>query len=274
MTWGENLKVGIIGLGVVGNAIKNAFEEVHEVFVHDIAIGTTLEDVTKNCDVAYICVPTPTDNETGRCDLSIVKSVLESLPNGFSVVIKSTVEPGSTQIFHDEFAALRVACSPEYLREDYAQEDFKNQDILVVGTHHDDLAALVLKQHEMAGVLGGGQFFHVSPTEAEITKYAMNCFYSMKVVFGNQLQRLSGKLGANWSSVKEVITYQRKRGINDSHLEEIPGKMGFDGSCLPKDAVALTSLMAGLGIDSSLFKGVLEDNEYLSEMVNSDTQTS
>ena len=190
------MRIGIIGLGTVGKAIKRGFEGHHEIFIHDPKLGTKLTDVTDNCDAAYIAVPTPTDDETGRCDTSIVRSVLEALPDGFSAIIKSTVIPGTSQDFHDEFPGLRIACSPEFIRAESANEDFKNQEILVVGTHHEDLANLVLKHHNDSGILLEGGFFHVGPTEAEIVKYAKNSFYAMKVIFGNHFQRrLAVKIG-------------------------------------------------------------------------------
>ena len=117
------MRIGIIGLGTVGKAIRRGFEGNHEIFIHDPKLGTKLAGVTDNCEVAYIAVPTPTDRETGRCDTSIVRSILEALPDDFSVVIKSTVIPGTTQGFHEEFTNLRIACSPEFIRAERAEED-------------------------------------------------------------------------------------------------------------------------------------------------------
>ena len=257
------MRIGIIGLGTVGKAIQRGFEDHHEIFIHDPELGTKLNEITDNCDVAYIAVPTPSDDETGRCDTSIVRSILEVLPDGFSAIIKSTVIPGTTQIFHEEFPSLRIACSPEFIREESADEDFKNQEILVVGTHHEDLANLVLKHHQDSGILLDGDFFHISPTEAEIVKYAKNSFYAMKVIFGNHFQRLANNLGQDWAVVKRIITHPQERGIIDSHLDEIEGKMGFGGSCLPKDTMAIRTRFEELGLEACLFDSVLSDNKAL-----------
>ena len=258
------MRIGIIGLGTVGKAIQRGFEDHHEIFIHDPELGTKLNEITDNCDVAYIAVPTPSDDETGRCDTSIVRSILEVLPDGFSAIIKSTVIPGTTQIFHEEFPSLRIACSPEFIREESADEDFKNQEILVVGTHHEDLANLVLKHHQDSGILLDGDFFHISPTEAEIVKYAKNSFYAMKVIFGNHFQRLANNLGQDWAVVKRIITHPQERGIIDSHLDEIEGKMGFGGSCLPKDVVAIRAKFEELGLEAGLLDSIVSDNKSLS----------
>ena len=259
------MRIGIIGLGTVGKAIQRGLGDHHEIFIHDPKLGTKLTDVTDNCDVAYIAVPTPSDEETGRCDTSIVRSILEDLPDGFSAIIKSTVIPGTSQDFHEEFPGLRIACSPEFIRAESADEDFKNQEILVVGTHHEELANQVLKHHLESGILLEGEFFHVSPTEAEIVKYAKNSFYAMKVIFGNHFQRLANDLAQDCGVVKRIITHPQERGIVDSHLDEIEGKMGFGGICLPKDTIAIRAKFEELGLEAGLLDSIVSDNEELSK---------
>ena len=40
------MKIGIIGLGVVGNAIKNGFERLnHKVLCHDLKLKSTIDTV-------------------------------------------------------------------------------------------------------------------------------------------------------------------------------------------------------------------------------------
>ena len=261
------MRIGIIGLGTVGRAIQEGFRRHHEIFIHDPVLGTKLTDVTDNCDVAYIAVPTPSDQNSGKCDISAVRSTLESLPDGFSAIIKSTVIPGTTQVFHDEFPHLSIACSPEFIRADSADEDFREQEILVIGTHHKELVDLVSKHHLQSGILLEGHVFHVTPTEAELVKYAKNSFYAMKVIFGNHFQRLTNILGQDWGVVKEIITHPQKRGIVDSHLDEIDGKMGYGGSCLPKDTIAINAKFNELGLEAGLIDSIVLNNEKLSKGV-------
>ena len=104
----------------------------------------------------------------------------------------------------------------------------------------------------------------VSPTEAEIVKYAKNSFYAMKVIFGN-LPAPSNNLEQDWGVVKRIITHPQERGIVDSHLDEIEGKMGFGGSCLPKDTIAIRARFEELEIEAGLFDSILSDNEKLSK---------
>ena len=93
------MKIGIVGVGIVGSAIKFGFEKLgHKVFTHDIIYNTSIEDV-KDTDVVFICVPTPSLKD-GKCDVQIVNDVVSEL-NGIDyqgiISIKSTVEPGTTK---------------------------------------------------------------------------------------------------------------------------------------------------------------------------------
>ena len=62
------MKIGIIGDGHVGGAMKNLFKSA---CVYDPYKNEGTKEEINQCDVAFICVPTPM-TEDGSCDASAV----------------------------------------------------------------------------------------------------------------------------------------------------------------------------------------------------------
>jgi UDP-glucose 6-dehydrogenase len=109
-------KIGFIGQGFIGKNYADDFERrgfsvvryaLEQPFVQN-------KDRIKECDIVFIAVPTPTTPE--GYDDSIVRSAVALARDGATVVIKSTLLPGTTESIQKSFPKKYVMHSPEFLR--------------------------------------------------------------------------------------------------------------------------------------------------------------
>lgn len=252
------MKLGIIGLGIIGSACKYGFEKLgHQIFVHDIKMNTKIEDVLET-EIVYVCVPSPS-KEDGSCDTSIVKQVIQNLKDlkykGI-IAIKSTVKPTTTETLILLTGGMDICFVPEFLRERCAIVDFtENHTLLAVGTVSERVYNKIVECH--------GKYpkycVKMSPTEAEILKYYSNVFNSMKIIFANEMYEVSKATGADYTVIKEAFI---KRGTAvDLYLDVNENFRGFGGMCLPKDTAALVSFVKELNLNMKLFETILEENK-------------
>jgi UDPglucose 6-dehydrogenase len=254
-----NEKIGIIGIGMVGGALKEYFDKQGQrLFLYDKGknIGSIEE---ANCaDIVFICVPTPYN---GSFDLSIVKEACGNLKEGKIVVIKSTVIPGTTELLQEEFSNHKLLFNPEFLVEEKAVEDMFNPDRQIVGytNKSKDIARKVMQ------LLPKAPYERIIPaTESEMIKYFGNNFLSVKVIFGVEMYRLCKKLNIDYDTVREGASADPR--IGRSHLDVFHGGyQGYGGKCLPKDIRALIELADKLKVDLRLHKMAEEINNQVME---------
>ncbi len=250
------MKIGIVGLGVIGSAAKYGFEKLgHQVLVHDIKLNTNIKDLC-TCEIIYVCVPTPS-NEDGSCNTTIVENVVDSLHihnyNGI-IAIKSTVEPGTTEKLINIYKNFQICFVPEFLRERCAVSDFtENHDLLAVGTDSAKVCDLIVKSH--------GNYpkniKQLMPTEAELLKYYSNIFNAMRIIFANEMYEVSKALNADYTRIKEAYIL---RDTKDMYLDVNENFRGYGGVCLPKDTKAIAALCKKLNLDLKLFDIIDSEN--------------
>lgn len=235
------MKVGIVGVGFVGSAVANKFQESFQVETFDLdpakcTVGD-LNTLGMECEVVFVCVPTP-EREDGAVDTSIVKKVVEELAiTQVPIIIKSTVPPGFTK----SLGLSQVCFSPEFLTEANHLQDFANQKDTIVGvlnpshiTPAERLAIAVLQQG-----LPESNVHITNHTTAEIVKYARNCFLATKVSFFNEIYQLCDHLGVEYNEAKDLVVLDQRIGKSHTQVPGPDGKFGFGGSCFPKDTMGL-----------------------------------
>ena len=251
------MKIGIVGVGIVGQALKSGFEQRgFEIKVHDIKFDTSIENVL-DTDLTYICVPTP-EAPDGSCNTSIVEGTIEelySLDYEGCIGIKSTCKPGTTQRLIDHFDD-RVMFVPEFLKERTAAYDFVyRHNLLVIGATNLIHANTVRRSHN--GI--ANKSIRISPTEAEILKYMHNSFNAIRITFANILFEVCKSVGANYESVKEAFI--EKNELPDEYLDVMEGLRGFAGICLPKDLKALDHFTREeLELPYELWRNIINEN--------------
>ena len=249
------MKIGIVGQGYVGTAIKEVFSKHYEVDTFDLDESKRdvdyIEDIIDRNDIIFVCVPTPMKKD-GSCDTSIVEGVVGEL-NALAltrqcsdriIVIKSTIPPGTTERLDKECEFISIIFNPEFLTEANYLEDFKNQNRIILGGKRP--ATTKVKQ-VYSKVLPKTKVIKTGSTHAEMVKYFTNTFLATKVSFANEMYQICGRLGIDYDKVVEYATYDERLGKSHWVVPGPDGHYGFGGSCFPKDINALIQL--GLELD-------------------------
>jgi len=259
------MKIGVVGAaGCIGGAISYGMEKLgHDVIPHDITMDTSLSDLV-DCEIAYICVPTP-ELPDGGCDTMIVESVISGLDaHGFTgiIAIKSTIVPGTTEKLIKKYSKETICFVPEFLRERHAISDFtENHNICVIGTLDRFVFEIIKESHGHYPQ----EFIQMSPTEAELAKYFSNVFNAMRVVFACGFESVCNKLGADYTKIKNAMV--KRPTIENLYLDCNEKFRGFAGMCLTKDTAAFRKLAESLGVDAQIFRTIVEDNKLYTPTV-------
>lgn len=274
--------LNIVGYGYVGSAIGHVCKQNQIPFTtldvekknepsaacnfDDIKDMVTYAESVDETTIVFICVPTPSCSN-GDCDVSIVKGVLCKLANLCQkqtlVFVKSTLKPGTSRQLQSAFPQLEIVFCPEFLREKTFQDDMYNAQFVLLGVHEkmyagvDKYTSVVtnLYKHKNIDV-------HVCCyEEAEMFKYTINGFLSVKVWYFNEIYNVCEKLGVSYKSLKRLFSLEPR--IGESHID-VPGhdgQYGFGGTCLPKETRGMAFLQKQLGINSTVLLNILDRND-------------
>lgn len=259
-------KIGIIGGGVVGLAVKNFFKDakVYDKFKQ----FSSLEEVRKQ-DIIFICVPTPYQN---GYDGTVVEEAVSYLKNEKDkiVVLKSTVIPGTTEALQKKYPQHKFCFNPEFLDSMKAKEDFSNPDKQIVGYTKNCRDAA----EEVLNLLPKSRYMKLmSAVSAEVMKYMVNVYYATKVIFANQMYDVCVKLGVDYETVREAFEHDRRVAPGNFDVWH-GGFRGFDGKCLPKDLASFIDFARSAGVKIPLLEKVQEINRELLDTRNQEIKKS
>jgi UDPglucose 6-dehydrogenase len=263
----EKLKIGIIGIGMVGEPLRRWFEEIlgykrgKELFCYDTDPKKGYSDDFNKADIVFVAVPTPS-NPDGSCNISIVESATDSIKDGKIIVIKSTIPPGTAETIQKKHRKKRIIFNPEFLTEAQAWIDFISPDRQIVAHTTESISdalevlSVLPKRHFIRPWASDYTKRSVNASEAELSKYASNIFGYIKVTFGNILADICHALNlkfkqeeiptkADYENVREIISADLRIGPSWLNIEH-GNYCGVGGYCFPKDMNAFISFAKDL----------------------------
>ena len=271
-------KIGIIGRGFVGSAVEFGFSPNTgcdaEVRVYDKDPSkslNTLQEVVIHSDIIFLSVPTPS-NSDGSMNLDIVDSVLNDINEIYIeneycpdnvILLRSTVTPGTTRNLQSRYPNLKLVFNPEFLTERSAKFDFINQSRFILGCGDSDLE--MYQTEEVADLFRDrfGESISIIQTNfetAELIKYMNNCFFATKISFLNEMYQVAKKSGVDWDMALDGFVRDGRVGHSHMNIPGPDGKLGFGGSCFPKDIQAIINYGESLDLNMNTLKGVWNTN--------------
>ena len=263
------MKVTIVGAGYVGLSLATLISQYHKVTLLDLDVEKiekinnrkpTLDDegiksyftnkkldllatldeaeAYVNADFIIICTPTNYDTETNEFDTSSVSSVIKNsikYNEYATIIIKSTVPVGFTDLCRTKFQIKRLFFSPEFLREGKALQDNVNPSRIIVGgkTKETENFVDVLKMLCLNSSLDV-PVEYMSNSEAEAVKLFSNTYLAMRIAFFNELDSYCESKNIETRSVIMGVSHDKRIGNYYNNPS-----FGYGGYCLPKDTKQL-----------------------------------
>ncbi|MBF8280400.1 MAG: UDP-glucose 6-dehydrogenase [Candidatus Magasanikbacteria bacterium] len=306
------MKVLIIGAGFVGTATAAALADAgHDITVFDIDIRKIkafasaeraeiescifeegLADLLKrhkerlhftidqkklaavvlDCEVIFLCLPTPR-TATGAADLSALEKVVKTLTPLIKkrsaksprlvMVIKSTVPISYIAEFEKKLAAsdlknVGVAVNPEFLAEGKAVSGSLHPERVVVGARTPEDFKTLAKLFQRFVNSATVKYLEVGPEEAMAGKLAANFVLFERVmtcfdVVGRMCEVLPN---LQFEQVREIVKTDSRIGGWGWYDSLYAG-----GSCFVKDASSLAYQIKKSGASASLVEEILSANE-------------
>lgn len=264
------IKIGVVGQGFVGTAIREGLRNFYPILVNDLKIDLCPKEmyayadkIVQNCDIIFQCLPTPM-KKSGECDLSIVENSLNNLDNLAAdlrknpiIVVKSTVPPGTCEKLNKEFENINIVFSPEFLTEANSIEDFKNQTRIILGgprPYTTQVKTMFRKAFPHIPIIKTGY------KTAEMVKYFINNFLSVKVSFANEMYEICNTLNIDYDKVTEYALFDQRIGRSHLAVPGPDGDFGYGGHCFPKDIDAIIYIARFLGLEPDILEATKQKN--------------
>lgn len=245
--------LGIIGNGWVGRSMKEMFPEA---VVYDEPLGMGSREEINECDVVFVCVPTP-NKSTGDLDTSIVEEVV-GWCDAEVIVIRSTCQPGTADKL--KRSGKRIVTQPEYLGESVAHPllDQGERPFMILGGDKADVRKVI---ETYQGVYNANiNIRQVTNLEAEVIKLSENRAIAHKVAQCQELYDVCERAEVDYYTIRDAV-YGDDPRFNLWFTFVYPERRGMDSKCIPKDVYAWEAWAESVGYTPAITKAILEKNQ-------------
>ncbi|WP_353684528.1 UDP-glucose/GDP-mannose dehydrogenase family protein [Thermodesulfovibrio sp. 3907-1M] len=257
----EKLKKGIIPFYEPGleDIVKRNLKE------NRLKFTTCIDEAVNESLVIFIAVGTPPRGD-GSANLDYVEEVAKEIAknmNSYKVIVTKSTVPVGTGLKIKEIikknleksVEFDIVSNPEFLREGSAVEDFMRPNRVVIGAESEQAIAIMKDLYRPLYLIETPFVITDIPT-AELIKYATNSFLATKISFINEISALCETVGANVNTVAKAMGLDGRIGPKFLHAG-----IGFGGSCLPKDTMALVRIAEEKGVELRIIKAAIEANQ-------------
>lgn len=258
----DSTKIGIVGLGFVGSAIRDSMDHGFvDLILVDPPKGLphTYNDLL-SCEAVFVCVPSPSTDD-GSCDTSILEGVLEKLKDYSGVIISKTTAP--PDVYNTLSTKYRnLVHAPEFLTAANASRDYANGKFAIIGGS----TSAYVREAERIIRMGQQDLQDVrysTASEASLAKYIINCFLATKVIFMNEVYKLTSSNGLDYKTIASLVKLDPRIGTSHMQVPGPDGALGFGGMCFPKDTSALLKWAEQYGQSLEVLNAAVKKNTLL-----------
>jgi|TARA_R110000824_G_scaffold70240_1_gene180457 nucleotide sugar dehydrogenase len=222
---------------------------------------TSLKSAVDHSDILFVIVATPS-LKNGRYDHKQVDSLINSLEmlktssTRKHFVVCCTTMPGFCDSIKEKMLDLNyeVSYNPEFIAQGTIIKNQAQPDMVLIGESSIE-GGDILEEIYTSHTTNMPRICRMTPTEAEITKIALNCFLTTKIAYANMVGDIVKSSGGDPNVVLNAVGQDTR--IGNKYLGY---GFGYGGPCFPRDNRALAIYAKDIGIEALISLASDESN--------------